>query len=177
MENAKKRKTTEPSTSEKDDKRYKFPENNSEEDDLIMEFLMLDEETAVELSKLLDVETETPPVKVKFIDNPYTTQMVFQSSAAYVTINGNEEMCGSSFSESESSLMASVDMAGLRRWEGEGSSGAWEVEEAREGGGVEEWCADVEGFLVNEGFDDVEGGNNEEEMWMTFLGEDFFGFY
>ncbi|GLU10049.1 hypothetical protein SLE2022_268770 [Rubroshorea leprosula] len=50
--------------------------------------------------------------RVRFIDNPYSSQLIFQSSS-YITINGNEETCGSSFSDSESSVMVSVDMGGI----------------------------------------------------------------
>ncbi|XP_039036551.1 uncharacterized protein LOC120173441 [Hibiscus syriacus] len=55
-------------------------------------------------------------VKVRFSENPYSSALVFQSSSSYVTINGNEESCGSSFSDSESSVMASVDMRGIVNW-------------------------------------------------------------
>ncbi|KAE8705886.1 Polyamine oxidase 5 [Hibiscus syriacus] len=79
-----------------------------------------------ELLKLLDDSAEatvsatsytfTPTsygTRVKFSDNPYSSALIFQSSSSYITINGNEESCGSSFSESESSVMASVDMGGI----------------------------------------------------------------
>ncbi|PON48717.1 hypothetical protein TorRG33x02_319400 [Trema orientale] len=51
--------------------------------------------------------------KVRFIENPYTSPLIFQTTpSSYVTINGNEESCGSSFSDWDSSVMASVDTSG-----------------------------------------------------------------
>ncbi|XP_050219235.1 uncharacterized protein LOC126669731 [Mercurialis annua] len=122
-----------------------------------------------ELMKFVDDST-----KVKFIENPYSTTPfnVFQSSSSYVTINGNEETCGSSFSDWESSVMASVDVGGFVNtgkgnecgfgfceWFQGGGGGAWgfdDVEtEAREGvcGGFSEWD-----FLDYECFVDGGGG-------------------
>ncbi|XWS72182.1 hypothetical protein CRYUN_Cryun02cG0018200 [Craigia yunnanensis] len=79
-----------------------------------------------ELLKLLDDSAEattsalsstysptTYGMRVRFSDNPYSSTLIFQSSFSYITINGNEESCGSSFSESESSVMASVYMGGI----------------------------------------------------------------
>lgn len=49
--------------------------------------------------------------KTRFVDDPYSSSTVFQTTpSSYVTINGNEESCGSSFSDWESSVMASVDV-------------------------------------------------------------------
>ncbi|PON50470.1 hypothetical protein PanWU01x14_223350 [Parasponia andersonii] len=51
--------------------------------------------------------------KVRFIENPYSSPLIFQTlPSSYVTINGNEESCGSSFSDWDSSVMASVDTSG-----------------------------------------------------------------
>lgn len=85
-------------------------------DDDILAWISLEEETVGELMMLLDDEEKSRPVeeKVKFIEDPYSSAVIFQSSSSYVTINGNEESCGSSFSESDSSMMASVDMNGAR---------------------------------------------------------------
>ncbi|KAL6558573.1 hypothetical protein OROMI_018923 [Orobanche minor] len=96
-------------------------------------WLFVDDETAMELSKLLDLSEKAPPVKVRFTDDPYSSPVIFQSSAAYVTINGNEESCGSSFSDSESSVMASIDVGGVKRngcalWLDCGETGEWFTE-------------------------------------------------
>ncbi|GJX46080.1 hypothetical protein Tco_0271270 [Tanacetum coccineum] len=80
--------------------------------------------------------------KVKIInDYPYWLPLKFQTSSAYVTINGNEELCGSSFSDSDTSYMAGI-------------SGAWSAlaDEAR-------------------GSMEVEWGECEDEMLASFLGE------
>ncbi|XP_022965986.1 uncharacterized protein LOC111465706 [Cucurbita maxima] len=82
----------------------------------ILAWISVEEETVGELMMLLDDAEKSRPMaeKVKFIDDPYSSAMIFQSSSSFVTINGNEESCGSSFSESDSSVMASVDMNGAR---------------------------------------------------------------
>lgn len=175
----------------------------------MMAWLTLDDETVTELSNLLDSSgpgTEQPfNFKVKFIDDPYTSPVIFQSSSAYVTINGNEESCGSSFSDLDSSVMASVDMGSVRGLVrklsgvltvggGGGGSGAEDGEGAR--GWLEERDF-VEGIFVKSlrgrdlfgtppppsGYNfenadaDGDGGGScgEDEMWMNFVGEDLFG--
>ncbi|XP_050379103.1 uncharacterized protein LOC126796335 [Argentina anserina] len=72
-----------------------------------------------ELTRLLDSDypawnaAATTPETLTFADNPSRSPKVFQTmSTSYVTINGNEESCGSSFSDAESSMMASVDRNG-----------------------------------------------------------------
>lgn len=95
-----------------------------QEDDgaAVAAWLVVDEKTASELSELLDLfEVPPSPFRVKFIENPYSSPVVVQSSSAYVTIDGNEESCGSSFSFSDSSVMVSVDVGGART----ASGGAW----------------------------------------------------
>nr|GMD55792.1 Protein SON like [Ipomoea batatas] len=88
-------------------------------------WLNLDDDTMTELSKL-----------VKFIHDPYSPTVIFKSSA-YVTINGNEESCGSSFSDQESSVMASIDMGGVtgafEGWARKDNGCAWgpDADEAR----------------------------------------------
>ncbi|GMI94883.1 hypothetical protein HRI_003157600 [Hibiscus trionum] len=99
--------------------------------DDVLAWLSMDEEgcntdAMSELLKLVDGSAERTTsstcstascgVKVRFSDNPYSSAFVFQSSSSYITINGNEESCGSSFSDSESSVMASVDMGGIVNW-------------------------------------------------------------
>ncbi|GKC09040.1 hypothetical protein Tco_1000650 [Tanacetum coccineum] len=97
-----------------------------------------------ELSKFLEEgEMMTcQKTRVKIInDYPYWLPLKFQTSSAYVTINGNEELCGSSFSDSDTSYMAGI-------------SGAWSAlaDEAR-------------------GEMEVEWGECEDEMLASFLGE------
>ncbi|EXB38841.1 hypothetical protein L484_027275 [Morus notabilis] len=75
-----------------------------EENRLIVELLEAEKGCAAEANK------------VRFTENPYyrstSPASVFQTTpSSYVTINGNEESCGSSFSDWDSSVMASVDMA------------------------------------------------------------------
>ncbi|KAG8487545.1 hypothetical protein CXB51_016135 [Gossypium anomalum] len=131
-----------------------------------------------ELFKLVDDSTELAPsstcsptsycTKVKFSDNPYSSALIFQSSSSYVTINGNEESCGSSFSDSESSVMASVDMRGIvstnvkvdngleeiRGWLEAEEGSAWSKSE---GESRESWMVDWEW---------------DEEQLARFLGEE-----
>nr|GEX67065.1 hypothetical protein [Tanacetum cinerariifolium] len=64
-----------------------------------------------------------------------------KTSSAYVTINGNEELCGSSFSDSDTSYMAGI-------------SGAWI-------GLADETHGDME----------LQWGECEDEMLASFLGE------
>jgi len=71
----------------------------SEEDDTVSQLMEV----------LLDGEDdEDAPEKssVRFVEDPYASPLVFRSS--YVTINGNEESCGSSFSDSDSSVMVGI---------------------------------------------------------------------
>ena len=92
-------------------------------DDDILAWLSGDDESNAtvsdQLMELLDAtaaEEDSSPsgaAKVRFIENPYMSQLIFQTTpSSYVTINGNEESCGSSFSDWDSSVMASVDITG-----------------------------------------------------------------
>ncbi|KAJ8750847.1 hypothetical protein K2173_016028 [Erythroxylum novogranatense] len=79
-------------------------------------WLSVDDHTVAELMKFLGASSSemASTTRVKFIDNPYSyLSLTFQSSSSCITINGNEESCGSSFSGSDSSVMASVDMVGI----------------------------------------------------------------
>ncbi|KAL2501323.1 uncharacterized protein Fot_35171 [Forsythia ovata] len=160
--------------------------DGAQEDDSVMtSWIMLDEDSTMELSKLLDSwDAPPPPVKVRFIENPYSSPVIFQSSSAYVTINGNEETCGSSFSDSDSSVMASIDLGGVRRVVlgelKEESGGAWTADAA-----ANDLDADmdlkVEGFLVKEinGYDcSVSSYDDQDDFgdatWLKFFGEDVF---
>ncbi|KAL2482395.1 uncharacterized protein Fot_43839 [Forsythia ovata] len=117
-------------------------------------WIMLDEDSTIELSKLLDSwDVPPPPVKVRFIENSYSLLVIFQSSSAYVTINGNEKTCGSSFSDldSDSLVMASIDLGGVRRVVlgelREEIGGAWTADAVENGLEVDRDLG-VEGFLV-----------------------------
>ncbi|CDP03162.1 unnamed protein product [Coffea canephora] len=99
-------------------------DGDQDQDDVMasLAWLAFDDQTVTELSELLDsssLEASSSSaqqfnVKVRFIEDPYMTPVIFQSSSAYVTINGNEESCGSSYSDSDSTVMASVDMGSFR---------------------------------------------------------------
>ncbi|KAH6828580.1 hypothetical protein C2S53_017364 [Perilla frutescens var. hirtella] len=135
----------------------------AQEDDgsVVASWLVVDDETASELSKLLDLfEAPPPPLRVRFIENPYSSPVIFQSSSAFVTINGNEESCGSSYSDSDSSVMASIDVGGARV-----AGGAWVFDP------VEARGADVDvelGGFLTDGLD-----YRDDATWQQFLGEMF----
>ncbi|KAM2313604.1 hypothetical protein ACFX1S_026749 [Malus domestica] len=70
-----------------------------------------------ELAKLVNKDWPIVPAAgaaaVTFVENPYSQPWVFQAlPSSYVTINLNEESCGPSFSDSVSTVMASVDLGG-----------------------------------------------------------------
>ncbi|KAF5726061.1 hypothetical protein HS088_TW23G00801 [Tripterygium wilfordii] len=154
----------------------KESEGDGEVGEDIMAWLPIDDETASELLKLLDADSETcgaaATTRVRFIDNPYSRPLIFQYSTSYVTINGNEESCGSSFSYSESSMMASVDARGINisrhLLSGEGKAVGL-------GSGVEdngsawEWNeAEARGWEAVEGCDGIDW---DDDMLARFLGE------
>lgn len=177
-------------------------EEEAEEEEDMLAWLTLDEETVMELSNLLEPSQdawssalERCNFKVKFIDNPYTSPpVIVQTSTAYVTINGNEESCGSSFSDSESSVMASVDRCCCVAEE-KSSAVAEECSSSGEfgdGGGA--WGSDAIGFWegngggyaegvfvkeIIDGCDWMETGFDvdlcDDDMWEKFLGNDLFG--
>ncbi|CAA0814268.1 Unknown protein [Striga hermonthica] len=144
-------------------------EGEHEDDGEVAPWLVVDDETETELSELLDSSETVQPVKLRFADDPYSMPVVVQSSSAYVTINGNEESCGSSFSDSYSSVMASVDVGGGGGMRG----GAWEcgcgvARGLRTEGSLEEGDVDLDfgglgGFLTD----------GEDAMWAEFLDEVF----
>lgn len=86
----------------------------AQDDNSVVAFsLTVDDDMAIELSKLLESFGTPPPVRVKFINDPYSSIVMFQmTSSDYVTINGNEETCDSSFFDSDSSVMASIQVGG-----------------------------------------------------------------
>lgn len=159
-------------------KRPRTPATQEEDEGDMLAWLNMDDETAIELSKLLDTEfVSSPPFKVRFSCTPYSSPEIFQASASYITINSNsDESCGSSFSEPDSSVMASVDLGCLSFDVGMcgvvGDGGAWdEVEVARVETG--------EGGVGCGGDGQMEGGDCgfdfDDDMLARFLGEDFVG--
>ncbi|XP_030541711.1 uncharacterized protein LOC115749146 [Rhodamnia argentea] len=173
-------------------------DDDDDDDDCISAWLTLDDDAVSELLDLLEPAGSSPSsssssaaaaggaafnFKVKFIDDPYASQLVFQASSSFVTINGNEESCGSSFSESETTVMASIDTRGIGALRGAGDEagrgrrvaewgGAWGAGSGEARGCGMEGCdcgfgADddvVAGFLGEQG-----GEEEEEEMLLTGL--------
>ncbi|XVF35020.1 hypothetical protein REPUB_Repub18cG0109100 [Reevesia pubescens] len=143
------------------------------ETDSMSELLKLLEDSADAPTSASSSTTSSSPksygMRVRFSDNPYSSALIFQSSSSYITINGNEESCGSSFSESESSVMASVDMGGILSTNVKGWSGLEGIREwleAEEGG---EWVKsekEARGWMVN-----WEKEWDEEQL-ARFLGEE-----
>nr|GMC96190.1 Protein SON like [Ipomoea batatas]GME20419.1 Protein SON like [Ipomoea batatas] len=159
--------------------------SEAEDGEDMMAWLTLDDEAMTELSKLLDSET-TPQqqgCRVRFIEDPYSPPVIFQSSA-YITINGNEESCGSSFSDLDSSMMASIDMGGVTGVFGglskKENGCAWgpDADEAR-GWMLENDALETERLLVNDAYgcdwsnrwiDD--GDHTDDSIWTNnFLGD------
>lgn len=146
-------------------------------DDDILAWLSIDDETSTtstsntdpQLMELLAAAAEkeegdscpsgaAAAAKVRFMENPYASAFIFQTTpSSYVTINGNEESCGSSFSDWSSSVMASVDTGGAVFGFGFGSQtkaagiGFEEVEQWLDGGVAAEmggaWGSSEEGLL------------------------------
>lgn len=168
-------------------------DHDDDDDDCISAWLTLDDDAVSELLDLLEPAESSPSsssssaagaafnFKVKFIDDPYASPLVFQASSSFVTINGNEESCGSSFSESETTVMASIDTRGIGALRVAGDEvgrgrvaeggGAWGAGSGEARGCGMEGC-DC-GFGVVDG-DVVAGflgeqGVEEEEMLLTGL--------
>ncbi|KAK9275229.1 hypothetical protein L1049_022491 [Liquidambar formosana] len=162
-------------------KRQRTPatSDDNDDDDDILAWLSADEDTMVELMNLLEEEI-TSPFKVKFIDDPYSSPLIFQSSSLYVTINGNEESCGSSFSDSESSVMASIDMGGINKGGGGGGTEALLVGPAAEDAGA--WVDEeqVAGYWAEDGEGAGKGSNGcdwsdwDDDELARFLRDDLF---
>lgn len=172
------------------------------EDDIVAWLLMDDDDGTVgvsELMEFLDTEAEATSStttaagtsRVKFIENPYSSPLIFQSSSSYITINGNEESCGSSFSDCDSSVMASVDRGGITNnvvgklgciegsaeWlHGESGGGAWSSNEVK----AREWVVEKSGGeILSEGSmggcDGLDWKLNDDDDGLAWvLGEDFF---
>lgn len=158
-------------------------------DECILAWLALGDDAVSELLNLLE-PAESPPCssspssasaagggaafnfKVRFIDDPYASPVVFQSSSSFVTINGNEESCGSSFSESESTVMASIDTRGIGALRGGAEAGRGRGPEL--GGawasGSEEGEAPRGCGVVLEGWDCLFGADADDDAVAGFLG-------
>ncbi|GAV77685.1 hypothetical protein CFOL_v3_21156 [Cephalotus follicularis] len=153
----------------------------------ILAWLSVDDETVGELMKLLETTTSTAAnnhqtptttaaTRVKFINDPYSSLLISHSSSSYITINGNEETCGSSFSDSESSLMASVDMGGIVKFVNGGlSSGGWDPNQSAASGGV---LVEESGAGFDSGMDGCDGSDWDfdwdDDTLAAFLGDDLF---
>ena len=155
-----------------DVKRTRHEDEEEEED--ILAWLSEDEDTVSQLMELLDnaekkSDNNNTMAKVRFIDDMYSAPF------SYVTINGNEETCGSSFSDLDSSVMASVDTRGLV---GIGSNVFGFKAEEHDGacgpsdGVAREGSAASGGEVVRamNGCDDL---GWDDQVLARFLGEDF----
>ncbi|KAI4344512.1 hypothetical protein L6164_011729 [Bauhinia variegata] len=137
-----------------------------DDDDVLAWLLMEGNESDCELLNLPEPVKDTGKgtVKVRFIENPYSSLLVFQSSLSYITINGNEESCGSSFSDSDTSMMASVDTSGLSLNASFGNVRcAAEEERTRE-----------ETWVSGEGVDGCDGFYWDDQVLARFLDEQVF---
>ncbi|KAK3210498.1 hypothetical protein Dsin_015204 [Dipteronia sinensis] len=166
--------------------------DGDEKEDVIMDWLSMDDDDTVgtddELMNLLDstdASTVSHFTRVKFIDNPYSSTLVFQSSSSYVTINGNEESCGSSFSDSDSSVMASVDrggmvnVAGVEGWLKELEGSAWGSDEIEASGWIVDeeqedatTCTGTGGALKGGVMVGWDGSDLDDYVLERFLGEE-----
>ena len=157
-----------------DVKRTRHEDEEEEEEEDILAWLSEDEDTVSQLMELLDnaekkSDNNNTMAKVRFIDDMYSAPF------SYVTINGNEETCGSSFSDLDSSVMASVDTRGLV---GIGSNVFGFKAEEHDGacgpsdGVAREGSAASGGEVVRamNGCDDL---GWDDQVLARFLGEDF----
>ncbi|KAJ4959176.1 hypothetical protein NE237_026287 [Protea cynaroides] len=87
-------------------KRPRTPEaEDQDEEELLLAGFSVKEETLMQVMKVLEEE-------ISCSANP-SSSVMFSPSSSFVTINGNEESCGPSFSDSASTVMASIDMGGI----------------------------------------------------------------
>jgi hypothetical protein len=123
----------------------------------ILAWLSAEDDTVSQLMELLDGDDDEDAAEkssVRFVEDPYSSPLVFQSS--YVTINGNEESCGSSFSDSDSSVMVGIGrLVGAGVAWGSNEVAAGEIKGSVDGGDVFDWH------------------ESDGEVLATFLGEDF----
>ena len=160
-----------------DVKRTRHEDEEEEEEEDILAWLSEDEDTVSQLMELLDNaekksdnnNNNNTMAKVRFIDDMYSAPF------SYVTINGNEESCGSSFSDLDSSVMASVDTRGLV---GIGSNVFGFKVEEHDGAcgpsdGVAREGSVASGEEVVRAMDGCDDLCWEDQVLARFLGEDF----
>ncbi|XP_042492546.1 uncharacterized protein LOC122072072 [Macadamia integrifolia] len=126
---------------------------DEEEEELLLAGFSVEEETLMEVMKILEEEITNPG----YANNGNTTANPL--SSPFVTINGNEESCGPSFSDSSSTVMASVDIGSISSSYFMGPTNGFRWPEVREvsvssisGGGINIEC-------------DCEVGDSEDE-WL-----------
>ncbi|KAK4342486.1 hypothetical protein RND71_038302 [Anisodus tanguticus] len=151
-------------------KRAKMQEDEGD----MMAWLSLDDDKMTEISNVLDPDTASfqQSFRVRFIEDPYTPPMIVQCSSDYITINGNEESCGSSFSDLESSAMASIDRGSLNV--GLVKNASWDPDTDEAGG----WMEQMASWSCVKQMDDEDlfgcyGGEKIDDV--KFLGEDLIG--
>ena len=157
-----------------DVKRTRHEDEEEEEEEDILAWLSEDEDTVSQLMELLDnaekkSDNNNTMAKVRFIDDMYSAPF------SYVTINGNEETCGSSFSDLDSSVMASVDTRGLV---GIGSNVFGFKAEEHDGAcgpsdGVAREGSAASGGEVVRAMNDCDDLGWDDQVLARFLGEDF----
>ncbi|WOH11268.1 hypothetical protein DCAR_0830749 [Daucus carota subsp. sativus] len=154
------------------EKRPKTLVKQEEDDGDLLAWLNMDDDSAIELYKIFETEfVAPPPFKLKISSTPFSSPKIFQASASYITINSNgDESCGSSFSDANSSVMASVDLGCLCF--DSGKSGIMEHGGARD-------KVVVARESVSEGDGQMDGRKSgfdfDDDMLASFLGEDFVG--
>ncbi|ONH97780.1 hypothetical protein PRUPE_7G209700 [Prunus persica] len=157
---------------EKAVKRQRDLEVEGDQNDDILTLLFNEpDETLDEVMKLLDAADNgascTTGAKVRFVNDPY-------SPSSYFTVNGNEESCGSSFSELESTCMVGVDICGGGLGIGAEVMGLefdmWLMEEAKEENGGA--CGVIEEEARGGGWD-MEAEWDDAAL-ARFIGEDLF---
>ncbi|XP_043705216.1 uncharacterized protein LOC122655030 [Telopea speciosissima] len=82
-------------------------EDEDDEEMLLAEFFV-EEETLMQVMKVLEEE-----INCSANANNGVSAMYSPPFSSFVTINGNEESCGPSFSDSSSTVMASFDISGI----------------------------------------------------------------
>lgn len=80
--------------------------------DDIFDGFPIDEDRVNELMKLLEEEIASP-TEMRFLKDSYSPPSSLEPSS-FFTINGNEESCASSFSDSDCSVMASIDVSNIK---------------------------------------------------------------
>ncbi|KAF8393534.1 hypothetical protein HHK36_021778 [Tetracentron sinense] len=142
------------------------------DDDDFFSGVFIEEERVEEVMKALEEEISYPATTST---NPSSSPVMFPLASSFVTINGNEESCGPSFSDSASTVMASIDMGGISisylmgpTEDASGGTvdfpatenGSWVLEEEKE------WLWPEVGEVPG----DCDGGDSDDERLERFLG-------